>query len=52
MRHHLNEGEEPCPHCLSATAPMGILGNLVHYRCRYCGTEFATEKVEGVEYDL
>ena len=52
MPNYTKEGEEYCPHCGNPTASMGILGNLVHYRCRYCGAEFATERVEGVEYDL
>lgn len=26
-----------CPGCDATNAPMGMLGKLLHYCCRYCG---------------
>ena len=41
------EEEVECPLCLTpqpkAEAELGGLGNLIHYRCRYCGGQWHTE---------
>jgi len=34
-------GFEVCPACGGEGAPMGALGNRVHYRCRDCGIDFS-----------
>jgi hypothetical protein len=33
-----------CPRCGNPNdAPMGVLGNLLWFRCRYCGCDFSVE---------
>ena len=32
-----------CPGCQAENAPMGVLGNRVHYQCRYCGLMYSHE---------
>ena len=30
----------PCPVCPGIGIPLGMLGNLAHFRCESCGMEF------------
>jgi rubredoxin len=34
--------EVECPSCHGPGAYMGVLGDMIHYRCRGCGTTFST----------
>ena len=31
-----------CPGCGGPGTPLGVLGNLAHFRCRNCGIDFNT----------
>ena len=38
-----DEGDEKvvgCPGCGGPGTPLGVLGNLAHFRCRNCGLDF------------
>lgn len=39
------EDEMPmeCPMCSAENAPLGVLGQTVHYSCRMCGWEYSEE---------
>lgn len=39
-----------CSFCGGLLYLLGILGNLVHVRCRDCGGQFHTLKKEGEDY--
>lgn len=31
-----------CPACNGDGSSLGVLGNLIHYRCRDCGAQYST----------
>ena len=33
-----------CPRCERAAFLLGVLGELVYYRCRYCGFDFSVDR--------
>lgn len=42
----MDDGDiDTCPACDALTPPLGILGNRLHYRCRDCGTIWASGPV-------
>ena len=38
-----------CPACHGPSFPLGVLGNLAHYRCRNCGADYSHACGEGEE---
>lgn len=47
---------EQCPTCRTSQpvsdCALGVLGSLVHFRCRYCGDQWASHIDSLPEYDL
>jgi len=33
--------ETPCPACDGEGSPLGVLGTLLHLRCRHCGMQWS-----------
>lgn len=38
----MDEHAIKCPHCNGEPTLLGRLGQLLWFRCRYCGTDFST----------
>lgn len=46
-----------CPECHLLNYPIGILGRVIHYTCRYCGIWFSVKSIvfkenEGVHSEV
>lgn len=43
--------ETYCPMCSCSNAPLGALGNLVHYQCRDCGILYSVMPEKEIHVD-
>ena len=43
--------EKACPICDRENPPMGVLGNLIWYRCQDCGAEYHKSKIVPCGYE-
>ena len=44
--------EKACPMCKRENPPIGVLGNLIWYRCQGCGMEYCAHCELGTEQAL